>query len=248
MIDYLNSLIELEFSVVRDYIKNTDRIALAELEIYRKIAIYNICNRALHIFNKEKDLIISGNNDGFEGLTVYANTENNKITLFDFNYRKNDMGLNYTVPDGYKQVKIGTISLFQTLESESIREAELNLVMSKLERLYDEKNPYIHSRKPKAFGGPSSIWEFKHKQEIIEYEKRFAELDSKKSLTDDEKKEIEITKKYHDILFEDYDLSRKSFSDAHNKPFSSSNRETNLNKTLIKRMPNLTITDNIKYI
>lgn len=36
MIDYLNSLVELEFSVIREYISDSDRKALAELEIYKK--------------------------------------------------------------------------------------------------------------------------------------------------------------------------------------------------------------------
>ncbi len=45
MIDYLNSLINLEFSVVRNYISETDRKVLAELNIYKQIATYNICKR-----------------------------------------------------------------------------------------------------------------------------------------------------------------------------------------------------------
>ena len=34
MINYLNSLIDLEFSVIREYISDNDRVALSELEVY----------------------------------------------------------------------------------------------------------------------------------------------------------------------------------------------------------------------
>ncbi len=39
MIEYLNSLLELEFSVVRENIGKQDRDALSELDIYRNVAI-----------------------------------------------------------------------------------------------------------------------------------------------------------------------------------------------------------------
>ena len=42
MIEYLNSLINLEFSVVRNNINEKDRKLLSELYIYERIAIYNI--------------------------------------------------------------------------------------------------------------------------------------------------------------------------------------------------------------
>ena len=56
MIDYLTSLINLEFSVVRDYISETDRKALADLEVYKKIAIYNIFKRKVSKNDNKKNL------------------------------------------------------------------------------------------------------------------------------------------------------------------------------------------------
>ena len=38
MLDYLDSLIELEFSVMKEYISSSDRKKLAELDIYKEIA------------------------------------------------------------------------------------------------------------------------------------------------------------------------------------------------------------------
>lgn len=36
IIEYLNYLIELEFSVIKDYIGEEERLALSELELYKK--------------------------------------------------------------------------------------------------------------------------------------------------------------------------------------------------------------------
>lgn len=77
MQEYLNSLIELEFSVIRDYIKDEDRDVLSELEVYKKVAIYNIYNRALNLFKmQDMQLSISGNENGFESLDISTSINN----------------------------------------------------------------------------------------------------------------------------------------------------------------------------
>lgn len=248
MINYLNSLIDLEFSVIRDYISDNDRVALSELEVYKRIAMYNIYNRALNIFKQnESELEISGNNDGIEGLEVYASLgEKRSCKLFDFDYHEGrPMSLSSKIPSDYKTMKIGNISLFQTIDSKEQREAELMRVMSILGRLYDEKNPY-HSR-PHTYGGPAPQWAYEHAQKIKAYEEKFNQLDAKEELTDEDKKEIEITKKFHELLLEDYGLTNKDFEN--NQQFSGFGKEkTELQKTLVRRMPNINIKNNIKYI
>lgn len=246
MQDYLNSLIELEFSVIRDYIKDKDREVLAELEIYKKVAIYNIYNRALKLFKmKDMQLSISGNENGFESLDVSTQLNDKNVRLFHFNYSEN-RSLNYKIPDEYKTMRIGTVNLYQTLESKELREKELNRVMNKLEMLYDAHNPYPSPRK--KIGGPSQQWSREHSLKIAEYEKLFTELDSKKELTDEDKREIEITNEIYNLLLEDYGLTKESFEEVRNRPKFGFESYSNLQKTLVKRQPNLTITTDIKYI
>ncbi len=250
MLNYLNSLIELEFSVIREYISDSDRKALAELEVYKKIAIYNIYNRVQNLFNQQNDkFILSGNNDVLERLSVSTELSDRSVELFDFDYKEiHSSGWNTPkVPSGFKTLNIGDVSLFQTFESKELREAELDRVMRILERLYDQRNPY--PSRPGIVGGPGTTWEFDHARKIQEYEERFKQLDSKKELSDEDKREIEITRRIHDLLLEDFGLTSESFVDESNHPFAHFGKEkTELKKTLIKRMPNLTIIDNIKYI
>lgn len=246
MLNYLNSLIELEFSVIREYISDSDRKALAELEIYKRIAIYNIYNRALNLLYQRKiKYNFSGNEDGLESLTISVPLNDNRsIKVFNFDYKGFHLGGGNEILDEYKTMRIGTISLYQSLESPELREAELNRVMDKLERLYDAHNPYPSRRG--VVGGPRPQWTFKHEQEIEQYEKKFTELDRKKELNDMDKREIEITNQIRNLLLEDYNLTNKSFKEEIKPVFCSEN--SILQKTLVKRQPNLSITNNIKYI
>ncbi len=246
MQEYLNSLIGLEFSVIRDYIKDEDREVLAELEVYKKVAIYNIYNRALKLFKmKDIQLSISSNENGFESLDVSTPINDKNVRLFHFNYSEN-RSFNDKIPDEYKTMRIGTVNLYQTLESKELREKELNRVMNKLEMLYDAHNPYPSPRK--KIGGPSQQWSREHSLEIAEYERLFTELDSKKELTDEDKRKIEITNEIYNLLLEDYGLTKESFEEVRNRPKFGFESYSNLQKTLVKRQPNLTITTDIKYI
>ncbi len=250
ILDYLNSLIELEFSVIKEYISEVDRKVLSELEIYRKVAIYNIYNRTKNLFDRQDDefeFYLSDN--GCECLSLTINIGSKWINLFEFNYKQiiSNGWDTIKIPRGFKTLNIGDISLFQTIENKELREAELYRVMKILERLYDEKNPYLsHSG---VVGGSDSTWEFNHTQKIKKYEEQFKELDNRKKLNDDEKKEIEITKKVHDLLLQDFGLNYESFVDQSSQPFANLiEGKTKLKKTFIKKMPNLTITDYITYI
>lgn len=245
MIDYLTSLIELEFSVIKEYISSDNRKILSELEIYKKIAIYNIYNRALHIFKKSNmKFNFSSNEDGHEWLKVSSSISDQYINLFDFTYIGSDKKLGNEIPIDYKIMKIGDIKLYKTLESKELREAELNKIIEELEKLYDMKNPY--NTYSNIVGGPGAIWSFEQTRKRRKLEEKFTKLDNKKELSDDEKKEIEITKYINDLFLDDYGLTNKDFEFKHD-PFIDKEK-SELQKTLVKNMPNIKIENHIKYI
>lgn len=236
--DYLNSLLGLEFSVTKDCISDLDRKVLAELDVYRKIAIYNIYNRTKNLFNSQNaEYITLGNRKGFQGLYVSTRLGDRIVNLFDFTYGKKSFE---TLDNCY-------VTLFQTIENKELIEAELDRITNILEKLYDERNPFHYHRG--RIGGPGTTWNYDHERKIYVYEKMLNVLVSKKKLSDDDKKEIEITHKIHDLLLKDFDLTSESFIDEDNciaDIFGT--KVTKLNKTLVRRIPNLTITDSIKYI
>lgn len=119
--------------------------------------------------------------------------------------------------------------------------------MNVLERLYDQENPFPYY--PARIGGAGAIWAREHAGVIQEYEEMFNELDGKREISDEDKKEIEIRHQIHDLLLKDFDLTSESFIDEDSCIDDVlGNKVTKLNKTLVRRIPNLTITDSIKYI
>ena len=241
ILDYLNSLVELEFSVVRKNISTEEREILSELEIYKKIATYNIYHRALQLLEQQK-LPIDIDNNG--SLIVSMQLENRRVKLFSFDYQ-NRISLRENIPDEYKTMKIGTVSLYQSLQNEDLREKEINRVLRKLESLHASHNPYPTRRG--VVGGPDVYWERQHKERIEELEKKLTELESKKELTEVDKKEIELTNDTYQLLLADYELTNEDFEERKMPKFTTSEFDR-MNKTRIKKMPNLTITDQIRYL
>ena len=237
VIDYLNQLVELEFSAVKDIIDIEDREILQNLDLYKNIVAYNIYNRTLELLSNEQELKIFDNKDRVSGLMAYKDIGNNTIRILDYKYDN------------------GTLKLFQTVDDKKVRKEQLELVMTKLEQLYDKENPYSCSvtelKQPynkktlKRLGGPGAKWNFDHGREVSEYEELFTRLDSKKKITDYEKKKISITKKYHDLLFEEYGLTDDDFIISKQAPSTVDNIS---NKTLVKKLPGLRIENNIEYV
>ena len=225
VIDYLNQLVELEFSAAKDIIDIEDREILQNLDLYKNIVAYNIYNRTLELLNNEQELKIFDNKDRISGLMAYKGIGNPAIRILDYKYDN------------------GTLKLFQTVDDKKVRKEQLELVMTKLEQLYDKKNPY-HSDL-ELFGCPATRWNIDYIKEVSEYEKLFTRLDSKKELTDYKKKKIGITKKYHDLLFEEYGLTDEEFIVSKQTPTTIDNI---INKTLVKKLPGLRIENNIEYV
>lgn len=243
VIDYLESLINLDFSVIKENIDDKSKKALSELEIYKRIAIYNIYNRAINLFTQSNmPLIITGNEEGFESLSISVPIEDRNIKIFDFKYGE-QKSLNYKIPDEYKTMKIGSINLYQKIENKELRIQELKRIINKIEMLYGTQNPYQYH--PKKVGGSYVKWKIERQKEIEKYQKMLDKIDSHNELTEIDIKEIEIMNKAHDLLLEDYGLTNDSFEDDVSITSKCSN---NLQKTLIKRQPNITITNNIEYI
>ena len=241
ILDYLNSLVELEFSVVRKNISTEEREILSELELYKKIATYNIYHRALQLLEQQKQPIDIDNNGS---LIVSMQLENRRVKLFSFDYQ-NRISLRENIPDEYKTMKIGTVSLYRSLQNEDLREKEINRVLRKLESLHASHNPYPTRRG--VVGGPDVYWERQHKERVEELEKKLTELESKKELTEVDKKEIELTNDTYQLLLADYELTNEDFEERKMPKFTTSEFDR-MNKTRIKRMPNLTITDQIRYL
>ena len=240
VVEYLNSIIELDFSVLKEYLSIEEINALSELDIYKRAAIYNIYNRALKTVQKNSEkLRIYGNEYGVSGLNIFMPLKAKNARVFSYNYGESPK-IREKVPEGYTTKNLGNISLYQVLENDSLRQIELERIMKKLENLYDESKNLSFLEKKNA------AYVFALTQEIERYERMFTELDSRHGLTDEEKVMMETTNIIHDVFLDDYSLSHKKFDDE-SKTYNKKS-ESKMEKTLVKKMPNLIVKDNIKYL
>ena len=124
IIDYLNSLIGLEFSALnQEVISEVGMARLYELSLYRKIVIHNIYNRALDVLKKY------GNGFSFEncpqGLSIFGKDKSE--SKYDvFNYWTNENG-------------ISNIVLKQTIIDSVKRQEQIDRLYKKLEEVKASK-------------------------------------------------------------------------------------------------------------
>lgn len=252
LIEYLNSLIELEFSVVKENIKEDDRYFLSELAIYRYAAIYNIYNRSLALIkNTALPFKIEAKNFHNNSLQIKTALKDNfDIFLFDYNYDNNLFNKD-KIKEGYNNRNIGEIKIYEALESKELREKEMYRILEELINAYDDKGPA-----PSPFGeygGPRSQWFFENLDKIKYLEKEFKKLDNKTELNENEKKEIEIKSAISKILLNDMGLTENDFEDVEYDPYLLINNiysieNSEIQKEKVKKLPNLTIERKIKYI
>lgn len=226
IIRYLDHLIDLDFTVVREDIGNDSREVLSQLELYRDIATYNIYHRSSDVlrtlFEHHKLLYrIRDNDDDIEGIRAYLKLKDGDFEVFNFDYsRGND------------------ISLYRLCAyTEKEKEEKMNKILSTLERLYDEKNP--NPDPGHVYGGPYSYWEMKHMDKIRSYENKFNSLDERK-LTEEDRKDIELTRRVCDYLTSEFGLKDEDLEEL--------DIDMDSQKTYVKRIPGINIKKNIKYI
>lgn len=231
---YFKQLIDLDFSVMKNYISIYDRKVLSSLDIYNKIMFYNIYNKALNLFNETNDnLIIKNYNTGYNGLSVCAKVGDKEVELYNFTTKSYKYNGKKEIPE---------ITLYKTCEcSDEIRDKEIHRITVKLDELSKEKNPY--KSEADVYGGPDAWWDYEHNRMVKKYEDLYKKI-YKRKLTDEDKKEIEITYYFNKKIFNDYGLTLNNFDE--NKDYLIDN--SFLEKTLIKKMPNINIVDKEKYI
>ena len=230
IIEYLRSLIELDFSVLREYLSTNDKTILTDLSIYRKITTYNIYNRTIGILSNTDYPINIYHNKQEHNLIITTNNNNEIIPIFNFKYNK------YSNTNR----RIGTIDIYKTEEKPEIIDKELDRIMSILEKLYDTPIPLIENPNSNLI---SSYWLFKHNENIKYFETLFTKLDNYQK--NPSKELAQISQYYNAILLKEFDLTHKDFYDE-SQTFS--NKSINLTHKRIKKLPEAEITNNINYV
>lgn len=220
--DYLKSLLELEFSVLKKEITDEERNILAEYTIYKRIAAYNIYNRALNILKKSPiELDITGyglDNVHSRGLEALLPKDYGYYNVFSYMCSKRDSSesvLKYFDISSNVLERIGDISLFQLEENLKMIQKQRENIFYKSEENKNNKNYYMGLLK--------------------DFDRRI-----ENGLASWEKEAMEVVNMLHAMLLEDYGLKESDFNKG---PIANAKK-----KTLIYKSPKLIITNNKRYI
>lgn len=190
--EYLNSLIELEFSVIRDYISKEEREVLSDLKVYKEIAIYNIFARAEKLL-QENDIPVKIE---FETLILDSDIYSSLLYLV----KKN---ANLETP------KIGSIRLSQMTRDTNLQERQRNFLKSYLESL---ETPSSRVRRIPLFRKKEQ------KEEIAYCNRLLTELETPEMLTEQTERLIEMSTKANEIILKDYGITSFDYETTPNNP------------------------------
>lgn len=145
VIAYLELLIHLKVSVYEYNLLVSPEMKefLLELDLYRKIAIYNIYYRTQNLLIKNNegiDLEISNNENCMEHLNVVGKIDNHKFNIFSFQYSSDRILKNHLLfQDGssnkIRNLYIGDSSLYLTKVDPNLREKEWLSILESHEEL-----------------------------------------------------------------------------------------------------------------
>lgn len=235
--DYLISVINLEFSVIRDYINKSDRVTLSEYEIYDIAALYNIYNRILNII-KDNEKVNIFNEDSFH------------ISTNLFNDSKGIMGIIYKYPKDTIYKKIKYIYLNPIIENNKHYEEAIDILYKKINELDKEK--YLYSSQGKHNSDAKDYWCRQKKERIELCHKKIAELEKRIKLNIKDRYEFTVINEIIYQIMLDYGLDFDSFKDESSNLIINANTEnTWIEKTQTKIIPGknkIKIYNNIKYI
>lgn len=224
--EYLNSLIELEFSALKNCITNEERKFLFDFGLYKQIVVYNIYERALNILSRFDCVLKKESELDLDNLNAYVDDKK----VFEFKYNRLPIS---------EMDKICLIELHNMVKSDIQREKELSRIINKLETLYKENNPFGSS---KTYALQAYNWAFTHKNMIEQYENMLIEIDSKKVISDLDKRNMEIVNEINKLFMDDYGIAFSELNEKQDMTSSLMNRE------YTKTINDVSFKNKIKYI
>lgn len=232
--DYLEKIAHLKTSVVK--YRSDEQLAnlLIELDMYKRIAIYNISNRAMRIIGKNCKDVTFINRSAENGFNAHTIIDGEVVELFDFEPTDGD--------------RIGNIRLYRVEENKEYRRLRCKRIRQELNELYELRNNY---NSISGYYGPvAAYWSYCQDIKIGKFEDDLHYYETKTELTDAEKRQIELTDKLHRAFYREYGLIENSFDivETGNVFSNFSEDDTSVKLEFIKEKSKTLIKTTIKYI
>lgn len=224
---YFNSLLELNFSVLKHRIDKKTR--LIDDNFFAQVAKYNIYNRTIKLakeINPNLEII----DDKKEG-QLYIMLDGYKV-------------FSYVIHSLDDEKNLGNMYLYQIIENENLRKMELEKAKYQLQNLQSQENPYL-----KTPGGRTKAynWELSRYrtittiQNLIENIYNYDNLHNNKDIMD-------TINCLNQKLFEDYGLSEAKFISQKEFAKIPYYQYSNLEQETRTKILDLEISNKIRYI
>lgn len=229
VIDYGIRLINLDSSVFQGEFSKDEMEKLMQLDVYKKIAKFNICRKAVKIFA-----------DGNFSLSC---TDNNNGVIVQDSYDLGDEFDVFRCSDIDNNI---VVNLFEFHNSVEQRKKEIDVVFETLERLNAEKcsfGLYASDSYTQASG-----WPIEHARDIKATQKALEELNSRDQMSKAQQYEAKVKQYFCDEFIKSCDINFDiGVEVVENNNFIMGRNRNNMARTLVKKYPGISVFKNIKY-
>lgn len=249
-LEYLESLIELETSAVRNELSLEEQQALLDLGLYRDIVRYNIGHRTKKILESLNvpEMKIALAPSGDVSATLCFDKEHERYNVFFYCQVK--VGKEFPSPEERetKDARLGHIHLYRFLIDDVVHGQEFHLLQTEIQK----KKDFFEQVKE----GKIKIRAY---EELTDADRKLNQLKSRlknlqEPITDQTRYVSDVVEAAHNALLSDYGIENESFEWPHHQGLDqvyvklyNGDYSTCLKKTLVKRKPGLLLTDNITY-
>lgn len=225
--EYLESLLALEISAFNKEFNNDSRKVLRKIELYKRIVIYNICNRT-------KNLLLN-NSNGIEISTVENYEHPVEFSIFGKLNGKSINSFRFNIEED-SPLYIGDAIIYSSDPNSILRQEEIKRLTKEYEAKFKQDNPHAHHDGVKRFQDENgSRWETSRQADLEIINKKLTNLNN--FSLDNTINELIAAQNYlANLILEDMNLLDTDFEPAYNH---------GLEKTLVRKYPGMSIKRNI---
>ena len=225
--EYLESLLALEISAFNKEFNNDSRKILRKIELYKRIVIYNICNRT-------KNLLLN-NSNGIEISTVENYEHPVEFSIFGKLNGKSINSFRFNIEED-SPLYIGDAIIYSSDPNSILRQEEIKRLTKEYEAKFKQDNPHAHHDGVKRFQDENgSRWETSRQADLEIINKKLTSLNNF-SLNNAINELIAAQNYLANLILEDMNLLDTDFEPAYNH---------GLEKTLVRKYPGMSIKRNI---
>ena len=225
--EYLESLLNLEISAFNPEFSDNNREILRKIDLYKKMAIYNICHRTKNLLSSNSEGILIDTVERYDHpveFNIFGIINNRNFDCFRFNISEEN------------PLYIGDAIISSSAINAELRNQEIERLHSLHNEKNNQDNPHaMHDGIKRLQDENGSSWEVTHRYELNRIKKQY---DNLAMFTLDEKTKEEIAAKNYlaNLILQDMNLKDTDFTITYGD---------GMKRNLVKKYPGMSVKHNI---